>query len=323
MKAIRFHSLGGPEVLRLEDVPTPELKPGEALVRVHAAGVNFLDVYQRTGLYKTSLPFTPGMEGAGTIERVSSDSELKPGTAVAWTDHPGAYAEFAAVPAWKLVHLPKAVDFQAAAAAMLQGMTAEYLCDTTYPVKAGDKVLVHAGAGGVGLLLIQLIKQKGGTVFTTVSTEAKAALAREAGADEVILYTKEDFVKAVKAFTKDRGVDVVYDSVGASTYEGSLNVLRPLGMLALFGQSSGRVPPIDPITLTGKGSLFLARPSIGHHIADRKSLLERASKVLDWVATGALKLRIGGVYPLPRVPDAHRDLEARKTTGKLIIDVAE
>lgn len=322
MKAIRFHSHGGPEVLKLEDAPLPELKPGEALVRVHAAGVNFLDVYQRTGLYKISLPFTPGMEGAGTIERVSADSELKPGTAVAWTNQPGAYAEFAAVPAWKLIHLPKAVDFQTAAAAMLQGMTAEYLCDTTYPVKAGDKVLVHAGAGGVGLLLIQLLKQKGAQVFTTVSTEAKAALAKEAGADEVILYTKEDFVKAVKAFTKDRGVDVVYDSVGASTYEGSLNVLRPLGMLALFGQSSGRVPPIDPMTLTEKGSLFLSRPSLVHYIADRKSLLERASKVLDWVATGALKVRIGGVYRLARVPDAYRDLEARKTTGKLVVDVA-
>jgi NADPH2:quinone reductase len=205
---------------------------------------------------------------------------------------------------------------------MLQGITAEYLSDTTYPVKAGDKVLVHAGAGGVGLLLIQLLKQKGAQVFTTVSTEAKAALAKEVGADEVILYTKEDFVKAVRGFTKDRGVDVVYDSVGASTYEGSLNVLRPLGMLALFGQSSGRVPPIDPMTLTEKGSLFLSRPSLFHYIADRKSLLERASKVLDWVATGALKVRIGGVYPLARVPDAYRDLEARKTAGKLIIDVA-
>lgn len=278
MKAIRLHSQGGPEVLQFEDVPPPELKPGEALVRVAAAGVNFLDVYQRTGLYKISLPFTPGMEGAGTIERVSGDSELQPGARVAWTMQPGAYAEFVGVPAWKLVQLPDSVNFQAAAAAMLQGMTAQYLCETTYPVKAGDNVLVHAGAGGVGLLLIQLLRRKGTKVFTTVSTDAKAARAKEAGADEAILYTKEDFVAAVKAFTKGQGVQVVYDSVGASTYEGSLNVLRPLGMLVLFGQSSGRVPPIDPMTLTDKGSLFLARPSLGHHIADRNSLLGRASK---------------------------------------------
>ncbi|MGA8659556.1 MAG: quinone oxidoreductase [Chthoniobacterales bacterium] len=323
MKAIRLHSQGGPEVLQFEDVPLPELKPGEALVRVNAAGVNFLDVYQRTGLYKIPLPFTPGMEGAGTIERVSGDSELQPGARVNWTMQPGAYAEFAAVPAWKLVQLPDGIDFQAAAAAMLQGMTAQYLCETTYPVKAGDSVLVHAGAGGVGLLLIQLLRRKGAKVFTTVSTDAKAALAKEAGADEAILYTKEDFVAAVKAFTKGQGVQVVYDSVGASTYEGSLNVLRPLGMLVLFGQSGGRVPPIDPINLTDKGSLFLARPSLGHHIADRNSLLERASKVLGWVATGALKVRIGKVYPLSGVPEAHRDLEARKTTGKLIIDVTD
>lgn len=323
MKAIRIHSHGGPEVLQLEDAPTPELKPGEALVRVRAAGVNFLDAYQRTGLYKVSLPFTPGMEGAGTIERVKGESELKPGAAVAWTNHPGAYAEFVAVPTGKLVQLPKAVDFQGAAAVMLQGMTAEYLCETTYPVKAGDNVLVHAGAGGVGLLLIQMVRRKGAKVFTTVSTEAKAALAKEAGADEAILYTKEDFVTAVKGFTHGQGVHVVYDSVGASTYEGSLNVLRPLGMLVLFGASSGRVPPIDPVTLLEKGSLFLTRPSLFHYIADRNSLLERASKVLNWVATGALKLRIGGVYPLARVPDAQRDLESRKTTGKLVINVAE
>jgi len=284
--------------------------------------VNFLDVYQRTGLYKAVLPFTAGMEGAGVIEKAGSETSFKPGTRVAWTQHPGAYAEFAAVPSWKVVALPDGVDDRSGAATLLQGMTAQYLCETTYPAKSGEAALVHAGAGGVGLLLIQLLKQKGATVYTTVSTQEKADLAREAGADETILYTQTDFTEAVKRFTDGKGVHVVYDSVGKTTYEGSLNVLRPLGMLVLFGQSSGAVPPIDPLVLTQKGSLFLTRPSLAHYVADADSYRKRATKVLNWVAQGSLKLRIERTYPLAELAQAHRDLEGRKTTGKLVIDIA-
>ena len=322
MKAIRIHAHGGPEVLQLDEVPIPNIESGEVLIRVHAAGVNFLDVYQRTGLYKTVLPFTPGMEGAGVIEKAGSEISFKSGTRVAWTQHPGAYAEFAAVPSWKVVALPDGVDDRSGAATLLQGMTAQYLCETTYPAKSGQAALVHAGAGGVGLLLIQLLKQKGAKVYTTVSTQEKADLAREAGADETILYTKTDFVEAVKRFTDGKGVHVVYDSVGRTTYEGSLNVLRPLGMLVLFGQSSGPVPPIDPLVLTQKGSLFLTRPSLAHYVADTVSFKERATKVLNWVAQGSLKLRIERTYPLAELAQAHRDLEGRKTTGKLVIEIA-
>jgi NADPH2:quinone reductase len=322
MKAIRIHAHGGPEVLQLDEVPIPNIESGEVLIRVHAAGVNFLDVYQRTGLYKAVLPFTPGMEGAGVIEKAGSETSFKPGTRVAWTQHPGAYAEFAAVPSWKVVALPDGVDDRSGAATLLQGMTAQYLCETTYPAKSGQAALVHAGAGGVGLLLIQLLKQKGAKVYTTVSTQEKADLAREAGADETILYTKTDFVEAVKRFTDGKGVHVVYDSVGKTTYEGSLNVLRPLGMLVLFGQSSGPVPPIDPLVLTQKGSLFLTRPSLAHYVADTVSFKERATKVLNWVAEGSLKLRIERSYPLAELAQAHRDLEGRKTTGKLVIEIA-
>jgi NADPH2:quinone reductase len=321
MKAIRIHAYGGPEVLQLDEVPVPNVQSGEVLIRVHAAGVNFLDVYQRTGLYKTVLPFAPGMEGAGVIEKAGSETSFKPGTRVAWTQHPGAYAEFAAVPSWKVVALPDGVDDRSGAAALLQGMTAQYLCETTYPAKSGEAALVHAGAGGVGLLLIQLLEQKGATVYTTVSTQQKADLARKAGADETILYTQTDFVEAVKRFTDGKGVHVVYDSVGKTTYEGSLNVLRPLGMLVLFGQSSGPVPPIDPLVLTQKGSLFLTRPSLAHHVADAASFRERATKVLNWVAQGSLELRIERTYPLAEIAQAHRDLEARKTTGKLVVEI--
>jgi NADPH2:quinone reductase len=321
MKAIRIHAYGGPEVLQLDEVPVPNIQSGEVLVRVHAAGVNFLDVYQRTGLYKTVLPFAPGMEGAGVVEKAGSETSFKPGTRVAWTQHPGAYAEFAAVPSWKVVALPDGVDDRSGAAALLQGMTAQYLCETTYPAKSGEAALVHAGAGGVGLLIIQLLKQKGASVYTTVSTQEKADLARKAGADETILYTQTDFVAAVKRFTDGKGVHVVYDSVGKTTYEGSLNVLRPLGMLVLFGQSSGPVPPIDPLVLTQKGSLFLTRPSLAHHVADAGSFRERATKVLNWVAQGSLELRIERTYPLAEIAQAHRDLEARKTTGKLVVEI--
>ena len=321
MKAIRIHAHGEPEVLQLDEVPIPDIQSGEVLVRVHAAGVNFLDIYQRTGLYKTALPFTPGMEGAGVIEKAGSETSFKPGTRVAWTQHPGAYAEFAAVPSWKVVALPDGVDDRSGAAALLQGMTAQYLCETTYPAKSGEAALVHAGAGGVGLLLIQLLKQKGATVYTTVSTQEKADLAREAGADETILYTQTNFVAAVKRFTDGKGVHVVYDSVGKTTYEGSLNVLRPLGMLVLFGQSSGAVPPIDPLVLTQKGSLFLTRPSLAHYVADADSYRERATKVLNWVAKGSLKLRIEHTYPLAKLAQAHRDLEGRRTTGKIVVEI--
>jgi NADPH2:quinone reductase len=321
MRAIRFHAYGGSEVLRLEEVPVPEIQPDEILVRVQAAGVNYIDIYQRTGLYKTALPFGPGIEGAGIIEKAGSETVFKPGTRVAWTQHPGAYADFAAVPSWKVVALPEGVDSRSGAAALAQGITAQYLCETTYPAQSGDITLVHAGAGGVGLLLIQLLKQKGATVYTTVSTPEKAALAREAGADETILYTQTDFAEAVKQFTNGKGVHVVYDSVGMTTYEGSLNVLRPLGMLVLFGQSSGAVPPIDPLVLSQKGSLYLTRPSLAHYIADAASFSNRATKVLNWVAQKTLKLRIRRIYPLAEVAQAQRDLESRKTTGKLVVEI--
>jgi NADPH2:quinone reductase len=321
MKAIRFHAYGGPEVLQLEEIPVPEIKPDEVLIRVRAAGVNFIDIYQRTGVYKTPLPLVPGIEGAGAIEKAGAQAAFKPGTRVAWTQHPGAYAQFAAVPAWKVVRLPNEVDERSAAAALAQGITAQYLSETTYPARGGDFALVHAGAGGVGLLLIQLLKQKGVTVYATVSTPEKAKLAREAGADEAILYTETDFAEAVKQFTKGEGVHVVYDSVGKATWEGSLNVLRPLGMLVLFGQSSGPVPPIDPLLLSQKGSLFLTRPSLAHYVADAASFGYRATKVLDWVAQKSLKLRIERLYPLAEVAVAQRDLESRKTTGKLVVEI--
>jgi NADPH2:quinone reductase len=320
MKAIRIHSFGGPEVLVLEDMPNPEIRQGEVLIRVQAAGINFLDIYQRTGLYKGALPFTPGMEGAGIVER--GNGTLQPGARVAWTMHPGAYAELAVVPSWKIVPVPDAVELSSAAAVMLQGLTAEYLCESTFPVKAGDKALVHAGAGGVGLLLIQMLKRKGAQVFTTVSTEEKARTAQNAGADLVIRYTKDDFVSAVRAATQDKGVNVVYDSVGKTTFEGSLSVLRPRGMLVLFGQSSGKVPPVDPLVLQDKGSLFLTRPSLGHYVADKEELLARANKLFSWVGNGELQVRIDHVYPLTDVAEAHRDLESRKTSGKLVIKVS-
>src|SRR4029077_3309332 len=309
MKAIRIHSHGGPEVLQLEEIPMPDIAPGEVLIRVRAAGVNYLDVYQRTGLYKISLPFTLGMEGAGVVEKAAAGTALKPGDRVAWTQHPGAFADYAAVPAWKVATVPDGIDDRSAAAALLQGITAQYLCETTYPIRPGETALVHAGAGGIGLLILQLLKEKGGTVYTTVSNDAKAALARSAGADETILYNKTDFVEAVRNFTGGRGVHVVYDSVGKTTYEGSLNALRPLGMLVLFGQSSGPVSPIDPLVLTQKGSLFLTRPSLAHHVADAASFKERATKVLNWVAAGTLKLRIEHVYPRTEIAQAYRDLE--------------
>ena len=321
MKAVRFHSHGGPEVLRLDEIPAPVPQPGEALVRVRTAGVNYADIYQRTGVTPTALPHIGGLEGVGVIE--NSAGGLPAGTRVMWTPHPGAYAEFVAVPVWKLLAVPATLEDHFAVAACMQGITAQFLCETTNPVRTGYDVLVHAGAGGVGLLLIQLLKHKGAHVITTVSTPEKAALARAAGADEVVLYTETDFVGAVKAATGGKGVQVVYDSVGLATYQGSLALLRPLGSLVLFGQSSGVVPPIDPLALMRQGSVFLTRPTLAHYVADAASLQARATKVLGWVLDGTLKLRIGRVYPLAAAAEAQRDLSARTTTGKLLLQIAE
>ncbi|HJU53740.1 MAG TPA: quinone oxidoreductase [Pyrinomonadaceae bacterium] len=320
MKAIVVESHGGPDVLVLREVDKPTPKANEALVKLEATGVNFIDVYHRTGLYPMKLPFTPGSEAAGTVEVVGADvSELREGDRVAYAMAPGAYAEYASVPAARLVKLPDGIDARAAAAAMLQGMTAHYLVTSTYKLKPGDTALVHAAAGGVGLLLIQLAKRVGARVFGTVSTEEKAALARDAGADEVILYTEQDFEEEVRRLTEGRGVEVVYDSVGKTTFMKSLGSLAPRGLLALFGQSSGPVPPFDAALLAQKGSLYLTRPSLAHYTAARDELLWRAGEVLSWVSTGELRLRIEKTFPLAEAAEAHRQLEGRKTTGKVLL----
>lgn len=320
MKAIRVQSPGGQDVLKYEEVPAPKPNPGQALVKLHAIGVNFIDVYHRTGLYKLPLPFTPGMEGAGVVESIGANvTEVQPGDRVAYAMAVGAYAEQALVPAWQLVKLPTGLDFSNAAAAMLQGMTAHYLTHSTYVIQRGDTILVHAAAGGAGLLITQMAKRRGARVIGTVSTEEKAQLARSAGADEVILYTQTDFEAEVKRLTEGKGLPVVYDSVGKTTYEKSINCLRPRGMMVLFGQSSGPVPPLDPGMLAAKGSLYLTRPSLGHYSATREELLSRAGDVLDWVAKGELKLRIEKTFPLFDAAEAHRELESRRTTGKLLL----
>jgi NADPH:quinone reductase len=320
MKAIQISQYGGPEVLQLRDIPVPQPGPAEALVRIKAIGVNFIDVYHRTGRYPGNLPFTPGMEAAGLVESVGSEvSDVKAGDRVAWAMQLGSYAEHALVPAAKLVPVPDGVDDQMAAAAMLQGMTAHYLSYSTYPIQKGDTVLIHAGAGGVGLLLSQMAHQLGAQVITTVSTEEKAELSRRAGADHVILYTQTDFEAEVKRITNGAGVHAVYDSVGKTTFDKSLNCLRPRGYLALFGASSGPVPPLDPIILSGKGSLYLTRPTLGHYTQTREELLQRAQDVLGWIASGELQLRVEHVYSLTDAAQAHRDLEARATTGKLLL----
>lgn len=321
MKAIRVHAPGGPEVLRFEDVPDPVAAEGQAVVRIEAVGVNFIDVYHRTGLYKVpSLPFTLGQEAAGTVEAVGPGvTGLAPGDRMAYTGPMGSYAEKAAVPADRLVKLPEGLSARDGAAAMLQGMTAHYLACSTYPLKAGDACLVHAGAGGVGLLLIQIAKLRGARVFSTTSTEEKAALAREAGADEVILYKDQDFAAEVRRLTDGRGVQVVYDSVGRTTFEKSLDSLARRGMMVLFGQSSGPVPPFDPAVLNAKGSIYLTRPSLFHYIAEREELASRAGDVLGWIREGRLKLRIGLELPLGEAAEAHRALEGRTTTGKVLL----
>ncbi|HOK45431.1 MAG TPA: quinone oxidoreductase [Bryobacteraceae bacterium] len=320
MKAILVHACGGPDQLRYEEVPTPAPGPGQALVKVAAAGVNFIDIYHRTGLYKLPTPIALGMEGAGTVEAVGPDvREFAPGDRVAWAWGGGSYAEYAALPASALVKIPDRIEFQTAAAVMLQGMTAHYLALSTYPIKERETALVHAAAGGVGLLLTQIIKMQGGRVIGTVSTQAKADLALAAGADAVIFYTRQDFEPEVKRLTGGRGVDVVYDSVGAATFMKSLNSLRPRGMLVSFGQSSGPVPPFDLLLLNQKGSLFVTRPKLQDYCATRLELLWRADDVLGWVDSGKLKVRIDKTYPLSEAAQAHRDLEGRKTSGKLLL----
>jgi NADPH2:quinone reductase len=320
MKGIRVARYGGPEVLSFEEAPLPAVGPGDARVRVLAAGLNYIDVYNRTGLYPNPLPLTLGLEGAGTVAEVGREvRDLAPGDVVAWTAAPGSYAEEVVAPAAKLVKVPKGLDPKTAAALMLQGMTAHYLTHSTYPLKAGDTCLVHAAAGGVGLLLCQMAKMRGARVLGTVSTEEKGALARGAGADEVILYAEVDFLEEVRRLTGNRGVNVVYDSVGKTTFDKSLSCLAPRGLLALFGQSSGSVPPVDLSILGQRGSLFLTRPSLFHYTADRESLVERAGAVLSWAASGKLDVRIGATYPLRDAAEAHRALEGRKTTGKVVL----
>jgi NADPH:quinone reductase len=321
MKAIRIDSYGSPEVMKLEDIPVPEPGEGEAVIKIAAAGVNFIDVYFRTGLYKVpKLPYTPGQEGAGTVTAVGPGvKEVKVGDRVAYSGMTGSYAEYALVQSWRLVQLPANVSFEHGAAIMLQGMTAHYLSHSTFPLKPGHKALVHAGAGGVGLLLTQMARRLGATVFTTVGTEEKVRLSREAGANEVILYTKEDFEAEARRLNGGKGVDVVYDSVGASTFEKSLNALRPRGYMVLFGQSSGPVAPFDPVILNTKGSLFLTRPSLAHYSSNREELLSRVTDLFGWIASGELKLRIGRTFPLAEAATAHRELEGRQTTGKVLL----
>ncbi|MGI9167827.1 MAG: quinone oxidoreductase family protein [Pyrinomonadaceae bacterium] len=320
MKAIQVAKVGGPEVLTLVDVPVPEPKPNEALVQIKAAGVNFIDVYFREGRYPAPLPFINGQETAGIVTVTGSEvTNVKPGDRVAYTGSLGAYAEYAAVPADRLVHVPKELDFQHAAAAMLQGMTAHYLSHSTYPIKRDETVLIHAAAGGVGLLLVQMAKQLGARVIGTAGSEAKASLAREAGADEVILYTQQDFETETRRLTDGKGVHVVYDGVGLTTFDKDLNVLRPRGYLVLFGGASGPVPPLDLMKLTQKGSLFVTRPTLAHYTGTREDLEQRSGEVFQMITRGELKLRIHATYPLARAQDAHRDLEGRKTTGKMLL----
>ncbi len=320
MRVVRVQQYGGPEVMGLEEVSTPEPGPGQVRVKVKAAGVNFIDIYQRSGLYKGTLPLAMGLEGAGTVEAVGPQvTGVKVGERVAWTGIPGSYATHTLIPADRLVGLPRKVSFQEGAAAMLQGMTAHYLAHAAFPLTRGQACLIHAAAGGVGLLLCQMATMRGARVIGTVSTEAKAKLARKAGADEAIIYTRDDFEAEVKRLTSGRGVNVVYDSVGKDTFEKSLNCLALRGFLVLFGQSSGPVLSFDPQVLSARGSLFLTRPTLVHYIATRRELLKRAEDVLGWIERGKLRLRIEHTYPLAEAAEAHRALAGRQTTGKLLL----
>jgi NADPH:quinone reductase len=320
MKAIQVQKTGGPEVLTLVDLSIPKPKANEAVVKIAASGINFIDVYFREGRYPATLPFVDGQEAAGTVTEVGSEvKSVKPGDRVAYSNVIGSYAEYAAVPAERLVQVPDKISDQQAAAAMLQGMTAHYLINTTYPLKKGETALIHAAAGGVGLLLVQMAKNIGARVIGTAGSEEKAKLARDAGADEVIIYTNQDFEAETKRLTENKGVHVVYDGVGKSTFEKGLNVLRPRGYMVLFGGASGAVSPFDPIALSQKGSLFVTRPSLVHYIATRQELEHRSSDVFNMIVAGKLKLRVGHVYKLEEVQQAHRDLEGRNTTGKILL----
>ncbi len=320
MKAIQVMKPGGPEALQVVDLPVPQPGLHEVVVKIAAAGVNFIDVYHREGRYKAPLPFVIGQEGAGTVSAVGAEvKDVKVGDRVAWTSVMGSYAEYAAVPADRVVPIPAGVSEQQAAAAMLQGMTAHYLSHDTYSLKKGETALVQAAAGGVGLLLTQMAHNIGARVIGTTSTEEKAKLARQAGADDVILYTQTDFESETKRLTANKGVDVVYDSVGKTTFEKGLNLLRPRGMMVLFGGSSGAVPPFDLIQLSQKGSLYVTRPTLVNYIATREELVARSSAVFGMIAAGKLKLRIEYKYPLAQAEQAHRDLEGRKTTGKILL----
>jgi NADPH:quinone reductase len=322
MKAVRAHRTGGPEVLQLENIPEPEPGSGEALVQLDAAGLNFIEIYQRRGLYRVPLPFTPGTEGAGEVIAVGAGvTAVRPGDRVASVDLMGSYAEQARAPADRLVQLPAAIPTTTAAAVMLQGLTAHYLATSTFPLTKGVWCLVHAAAGGVGLLLCQIARARGARVIGTVSTGAKAALATSAGAEEVVVYTRQDFVSEVRRVTNGRGVSVVYDSVGKTTFEGSLDCLAPRGVLVLFGQSSGPVPPFDPQVLNSKGSLFLTRPTMKHYLATRDELRSRTEDLFQWIERGSLSVRIDRTYGLGDAAEAHRALEGRETTGKVLLAI--
>jgi len=320
MKAVRVHQYGGLEMLKYEEVPTPEPGEGEARVKIDAVGVNFIDIYHRIGRYQGTLPLTLGQEAAGTVDAVGSNvTDVKPGDRVVYASVQGSYAEYAIAPAWRLVPVPSGVNAQQATAVMIQGMTAHYLTFSTYPLKEGETALVHAAGGGTGQLLVQIAKRRGARVIGTVSTEEKAARAREAGADEVILYTQVDFEAEVKRLTNNVGVHVVYDSVGKDTFDKSLNCLRRRGYMVLYGQSSGSVPPVDPQTLNAKGSLYLTRPFLAHYTADRTELLSRVNDLFKWIAAGDLKVRVDKTFPLTQAADAHRYLEDRQSKGKILL----
>ncbi len=323
MKAIRVHQFGGPEGLKYEEVATPAPGAGEARVKLEASGLNFVDIYQRTGAYKAALPFILGQEGAGVVDAVGPGvTEVKVGDRVAYSSVMGAYAEYAIVPAARLIKVPEGVSSQQAAAVMLQGMTAHYLTHSTYPLKTGETALIHAAAGGVGLLAVQIAKMLGARVIGTVSTEEKARLAREAGADDIILYTQQDFEAEIKRLTGGKGVDVVYDSVGKTTFDKSLNCLRPLGYMVLFGQSSGAVPPFDPQILNAKGGLFLTRPSLMQYmqyIPTRDKLMASANDLFQWMRQGKLKVRIDKTFPLAEAGKAHEYLASRQSKGKVLL----
>lgn len=320
MKAVRVPLHGGPDVLQLEELPDPRPSRGEVLVKIEAAGVNFIEVYQRLGWYRMALPFTPGSEGAGTVVALGEGvSGFKTGERVVSQGFRGSYADLAVAPAERLVKIPDGVETRTAAAAMLQGLTAHYLVTSTCNLEKGDWCLVHAAAGGVGLLLCQLARMRGAFAIGTVSTDEKATLAREAGAHATINYTRQDFVAEVRKLTGGKGVKVVYDSVGATTFQGSLDSLAPRGLLALFGQSSGPVPPFDPQVLNQKGSLFLTRPTLAHYVPTREELLARASELFGWIMSGALRIRVHREFPLSQAGAAQQALESRETTGKVLL----